>query len=170
MGLLQVEVDKGVRYILAFQIRCQFQSIVLKIRSNQYRIDGFGLKPRACLLIRRLVCMAVKQVIHAYVERTHFLRGAVYSLRHGMPVIMLYIIRYDTYHMITLFGRQTYGKHIGMIIYFIKNFLNLFSACAGYVAPVMEHTVYSSGRHACHTCNVLYRIILVFHSLLPKGV
>ena len=60
------------------------------------------------------------------------------------------------------------AKHVGMIIDFIEDFLNLISACTGYVAPVMKHAVYGSGRDAGHACNVFYRIILVSIFSRPK--
>ena len=167
MSLLHIEVDEGIRYLFIFQIRCQLQGIILKIRGYQHPIGNNGLKLRTCRFIGRFIRMAVKKIVHPYIERPQLLRGTVYARRNGVPVIMLYIIRYDTYYMVTLLCRQTYGKHVGMIIDFIEDFLNLISACTGYVAPVMKHAVYGSGRDAGHACNVFYRIILVFHLLPP---
>ena len=81
--------------------------------------------------------MVVEHVIYPDVERTQLLRCPFYPLCYGTPVIMLYIIRYNTYYMVALLGSQTYGKHVGVIVYFIKNLLNLFSARTRHISPVV---------------------------------
>lgn len=57
--------------------------------------------------------MAVKKIVHPYIERPQLLRGTVYARRNGVPVIMLYIIRYDTYYMVALFAARPMANMLG---------------------------------------------------------
>ena len=109
--------------------------------------------------------MMVAQKVHTYIKRAQLLCGTVDAFCNGMPIVMFHIIRYNTQDTVALLGCQTNGKHIRMIVYLIKHFLNLLPAGSRNISPIVQHAVHSSGRNTRHAGNVFNGVVLVFHIL-----
>ena len=77
MGVFYIKVDKCVRSLFPFQIRCQRHCLFTEIGSDQYGIHYFFAELRAGFFIRKPVGMMVAQKVHAYIKRTQLLCGTV---------------------------------------------------------------------------------------------
>ena len=106
----------------------------------------------------------IAKIIHTHIERTQFLTCPLDASHYRMPVVVLYIIRYQTNERIFLLGSQSDSKYIRLVVNFIQYLLYFSLALRRYVAAIVQHSVNRSGGNTRHTGNVFDGIVLVLHS------
>ena len=81
--------------------------------------------------------MVIAQIIYTHIKRTQLLPGTLNPPYYRMPIIMLYIIRYQTEERIFLFSSQTDSKHIGLIMNLVQHLLYFGFAFGRHVTTIV---------------------------------